>query len=187
MQAFSFNSRILDGKQEIVLKGKAQTMPESPLQRRQLTIGVVSDTHGLLRPSAAEALAGSDLIIHAGDIGSPQVLDWLSGIAPVVAVRGNTDHGEWLTGIPATEVVEVGGCHVYILHDLHRLDLDPAVAGMSVVISGHSHQPAVFEKHGVVYLNPGSCGPKRFKCPVSVARLRIKNGIPEAELVALPE
>ncbi len=150
-------------------------------------IGVVSDTHGLVRPAVLAALAGCDLIIHAGDIGFPEVLERLSAIAPVVAVRGNTDHGEWLAGVPATETVALAGCLLHLLHDIHLLDLDPVAAGISVVISGHSHLPAQYIKDGVLYLNPGSCGPKRFKCPVSLARLRIVSGVPEAELVALPE
>ena len=154
-------------------------------ERNNAVIGVISDTHGLLRAEAAAALSGSDLIIHAGDIGSQDLLETLSSMAPVVAVRGNTDNGDRLSEIPASEVVDVGGCLIYVLHDLQQLDLDPAAAGFSVVIYGHSHLPAVFVKNGVMYLNPGSSGPKRFKCPVSIAQLRIVNGLPEAELIAL--
>jgi putative phosphoesterase len=154
---------------------------------RDVTIGVISDTHGLLRADVVAALAGCDLIIHAGDIGSREVLHRLAAIAPVVAVRGNTDRVDRLADVPATEVADVGGCLVYVLHDLHLLDLDPVAAGICVVISGHSHQPARYEKDGILYLNPGSCGPKRFRCPVSMARLRIVKRVPAAELIELPE
>jgi len=172
---------------EVRGNGGAAILHGNPDVLRRVSIGVISDTHGLLRPSAVVALFGSDFIIHAGDIGSPEILERLSGIAPVVAVRGNTDQGDWLGGVPANEVIDVGGCLIYMLHNLHVLDLDPVAAGISVVISGHTHQPAQYEKDGVMYLNPGSCGPKRFKCPVSLARLRIVKGVPEAELIELPE
>jgi hypothetical protein len=134
-------------------------------------VGLISDTHGLLRPEAVRALMGSDLIIHAGDVGAPEILDALRAIAPVVAVRGNVDTGAWASGLPGTAVAEVCGTLLYVLHDLKELDLDPAAAGFGVVVSGHSHQPARAERGGVVFVNPGSAGRRRFKLPVTVARL----------------
>jgi putative phosphoesterase len=134
-------------------------------------VGLISDTHGLLRPEAMRALAGSDVIIHAGDVGSPEILDALRAVAPLVAVRGNVDTGAWASALPATAVAEAGSTLIYVLHDLNELDLDPAAAGFGVVVSGHSHQPASSEKSGVLYVNPGSAGRRRFKLPVTVARL----------------
>ncbi len=134
-------------------------------------VGLISDTHGLLRPAAVRALVGSDLIIHAGDVGAPEILDTLRAIAPVVAVRGNVDTAAWATDLPATAVAEAGGTLVYVLHDLNDLDLDPVAAGFGVVVSGHSHQPARAVRNGVLYVNPGSAGRRRFKLPVTVARL----------------
>lgn len=148
-------------------------------------VGVISDTHGLLRPQAQLALKGVDLIIHAGDVGKPEILAALREIAPVRAVRGNVDNGEWAQSLPATEVVEVGGVLLYVLHDLQQLDLDPAAAGFSAVISGHSHQPDIRHEGGVLYLNPGSAGPRRFTLPVSLALLTIAPGDVQAELVTL--
>lgn len=149
------------------------------------TVGVISDTHGLLRPEAVAALAGVDRIVHAGDIGSPDVLAALERIAPVAAVRGNTDRERWAAAIPETEVVEVGGVSLYVLHDLHELDLDPRAAGFAAVIAGHSHQPRLQEREGVLYLNPGSAGPRRFKLPISLARLTVAGPRVRAELVTL--
>lgn len=134
-------------------------------------VGLISDTHGLLRPEAVRALEGSDLIVHAGDIGAPEILDFLKGVAPVVAVKGNIDTGAWGSALPATAVAEVGGTVIYVLHDLNELDLDPAAAGLGVVVSGHSHKPASTERSGVLYVNPGSAGRRRFRLPVTVARL----------------
>jgi uncharacterized protein len=148
-------------------------------------IGVISDTHGLLRPEAVAALKGSDLIIHAGDIGSSQVLDQLQRITRVLAVRGNVDRGGWANLLPPTEVVEVAGVYLYVLHDVSALDLDAAAAGFRVVISGHSHRPSITEKNGVLFLNPGSAGPQRFWLPVSLARLHVRDGQCEAEIVEL--
>ncbi len=136
-------------------------------------VGVISDTHGLLRPEALAALAGVEHIVHAGDIGDPAVLQALAAIAPVTAVRGNNDHGPWAQAIPETAVLEVAGRHLYILHDLHLLDLDPRAAGMAAVIAGHSHRPASEVRDGVLYFNPGSAGPRRFKLPIAVGRLHI--------------
>jgi putative phosphoesterase len=137
------------------------------------TVGVISDTHGLLRPEALTALAGVDLIIHAGDIGDPQIIDALRQIAPVHAIRGNVDRGYWADEFSPTEIVEVAGQSLYVLHDLNELDLDPAAAGFRVVVSGHTHDPKVTEQRGVVYLNPGSAGPRRFKLPISLARMTV--------------
>jgi putative phosphoesterase len=142
-------------------------------KKAAMDIGVISDTHGLTRVEALAALSGSNLILHAGDIGSASVLDALGAIAPVVAIRGNCDRGPWAQELPDVEVVEAGAHLIYLLHDLHMLDLDPAAAGFRVVISGHSHKPAQQEQEGVLYVNPGSAGPRRFKLPVTVARLRL--------------
>jgi len=150
-----------------------------------MRIGVISDTHGLLRPQVAPALAGVELIIHAGDVGSADVLNGLRGIARVVSIRGNVDHGLWAQGLPTTEVVEAEGRLIYVLHDLWARDLDPVAAGFQVVISGHSHQPLIRREAGVLYVNPGSAGPKRFSLPISLAILTIGAAGDEAELVEL--
>lgn len=148
-------------------------------------IGVISDTHGLLRPEAVTALEDSGLIIHAGDIGSLDVLRALETIAPVVAVRGNNDKGPWAEALPETSVVEVGRMSIFILHDVKTLDHDPQAAGFRVVISGHSHRPKLEEHIGVLFLNPGSAGPRRFKLPVAVARLHVHDHALHAEQVSL--
>ena len=148
-------------------------------------IGVISDTHGLVRPEAIEALRASELIVHAGDIGGPEVLEALRAIAPVVAVRGTNDREGWAETLRETEVVEVGNALLYVLHDVHRLDLEPAVAGFHAVISGHSHRPLLEERRGVLYLNPGSAGPRRFNLPIAVARLRLRGSTLSAEVVEL--
>jgi putative phosphoesterase len=150
-------------------------------------IGVISDTHGLLRPEATAALTGVELIIHAGDIGNPKILAALAKIAPVHAVRGNTDRADWAADLPHTRVVEVGGILLYVLHELFALDLDPAAASFAAVIFGHSHQPHLERKNGVLYLNPGSAGPRRFKLPVSLSLLRIRGASLDAQLVELKE
>jgi putative phosphoesterase len=150
-----------------------------------MQIGVISDTHGLLRNEAVAELRGSDLIIHAGDVGRPVVLDELRRLAPVVAVRGNMDKGDWSKDLRSREVVEAAGTQLYVLHDLADLDLDPAGAGMAAVIFGHSHRPAIKEKNGVLYLNPGSAGPKRFTLPVTLARIVVRNGKPVGEIIEL--
>ena len=136
-----------------------------------------------MRPEALAALQGASHIIHAGDVGAPEVLAALNAIAPVSAIRGNVDFGRWVQALPATRAVEVEGVLVYVLHDLGALDLDPGAAGFVAVISGHSHQPRIERRRGVLYINPGSAGPRRFQLPVSVAHLRVINGIPAAELV----
>ncbi len=148
-------------------------------------VGVISDTHGLVRPEAVEALAGSELIIHAGDVGGPEVLEELGRVAPVVAVRGNNDRGAWAEALPLYEAVEVNDAFVYVLHDLKELDIAPAAAGFRVVVSGHSHKPLAEERRGVLYLNPGSAGPRRFKLPVTVARLRLSGDDASAEIINL--
>lgn len=149
------------------------------------TIGVISDTHGLLRQEALDALAGSDFIIHAGDIGDPKVLQRLRSLAPVTVVRGNNDNGDWAVRIPETEVLEVNGTLFYVLHIVEELDLDPRAAGFHCVVSGHSHRPQIETRDGVVFLNPGSAGPRRFKLPISVARVQVNNGSVHAEIVEL--
>lgn len=147
-------------------------------------IGVISDTHGLVRPQAVEALAGVDMILHAGDIGDGAVLDTLRDIAPVVAVRGNNDKGEWSSSLPDWEVVEIGPVSIYMLHNLNEIDISPA-GTFQVVVSGHSHRPVIEEKRGVLYLNPGSAGPRRFDLPISVAQLRIDGSTVNAKLIEL--
>jgi hypothetical protein len=148
-------------------------------------IGVIADTHGLVRREALAALGDSDLIVHAGDVGKPEVLVELGKIAPVVAVRGNSDKGPWASALPETEVVRVGECFLYVLHDVHMLDLDPAAAGFKAVISGHSHRPGVEERAGILYLNPGSAGPRRFNLPVTLARVRIRDRELDAQVIEL--
>ena len=138
-----------------------------------MKVGLISDTHGLMRESALAALRGSDLIVHAGDVGSAAVLEALRAVAPVVAVRGNIDKGDWASHLPATAVAEAAPALIYVLHDIHDLDLDPALAGFPIVVSGHSHKPGQSERDGVLYINPGSAGPQRFKLPLTVARLDV--------------
>jgi putative phosphoesterase len=148
-------------------------------------VGVISDTHGLVRPEALDALRGVALIVHAGDIGGPDVLAQLGAIAPVAAVRGNNDRGAWAAALPETDVVDVGGRLLYVLHDVKTLDLDPAAAGFHAVIAGHSHRPSVQERDGVLFLNPGSAGPRRFSLPIALARLRVGGARLDAEIVRL--
>jgi hypothetical protein len=154
-------------------------------QRTRTIVGVISDTHGLLRPQACTALEGSDIIVHAGDVGNPQILEQLRSIAETRAVRGNIDTGAWATLLPMTDVVEVGGVHLYVLHDLAALDLDPKAAGFAAVISGHSHRPVAQMRNGVLYLNPGSAGPRRFTLPIAVARLVIGDRLLSHEIIEL--
>ena len=149
-------------------------------------IGVISDTHGLLRPAAIEALRGVEHILHAGDVGDPSILDSLRNVAPVTAIRGNIDVGGPCSHLPATEVVTLHGHTFYMLHDRHALDLDPAAAGFSAVISGHSHKPLIEWRHGVLYMNPGSAGPRRFSLPVSIGLLTIGADGLQPRLVTLP-
>jgi uncharacterized protein len=148
-----------------------------------MRIGVISDTHGLVRPQALAALAGSRLVLHAGDVGAPSVLAALRAIAPVVAVRGNNDVGAWADRLPETKTVRAGGLRILVLHDVKALRV---ARGVDVVVSGHSHRPRNETRAGVLYLNPGSAGPRRFRLPIAVAVLRIVGGRPSAEIVELP-
>jgi putative phosphoesterase len=148
-----------------------------------MRIGVISDTHGLLRPDALKWLESSDHIIHAGDVGSPEIVPALEEIAPVTAIRGNIDTEAWAKRFPETEVVELGGLYFYVIHDINALDLNPRAAGLAAVISGHSHQPRQEVRDGVLYFNPGSAGPRRFKLPVSVGRLEISAGKLRGEIL----
>ena len=161
---------------------------EGGAARHQLLVGLISDTHGLLRPEALVALRGADHLVHAGDIGDPEVLRGLRAVAPLTAVRGNNDAGAWARTIPDTASVRLGGIVLHVLHDLKALDRDPAAAGFRVIVSGHSHQPRVEERDGVLYVNPGAAGPRRFRLPVSVGMLEIDGGRVRAriELLRLP-
>jgi hypothetical protein len=141
------------------------------LRKNVRILGLISDTHGLLREEALRALKGVDLILHAGDVGDPEILESLKKLAPVVAVRGNVDSGAWADALPLTEVVETEGATIYMLHILQDLDVNPAAVGFAIVVSGHSHKPLQIEKESVLYVNPGSAGPRRFQLPVTVARL----------------
>jgi putative phosphoesterase len=148
-------------------------------------IGVISDTHGLQRLEAVQALQGSELIIHAGGIGNPEILDGLRKIAPIAAIRGNVDHGIWAQGLPQTRTVEIGGVRVFLIHNINDLSIDAAAAGCAAVISGHSHRPSAVQKNGVVFLNPRSAGPRRFDLSVSVAVLRVLGKTVKAQVVEL--
>lgn len=147
-----------------------------------MRIGLISDTHGLLRPEALQALAGVERIIHAGDIGTPEVIESLRNIAPVDAVRGNNDKGPWATGFPPWLALEFGGVGIHVLHDVNELDVDPTAAGFRVIIAGHSHKPHVTERDGVLFVNPGSAGPRRFSLPVTVGYLSVADGSARAEI-----
>jgi len=152
-----------------------------------MLIGVISDTHGLMRQEALDALQGVERILHAGDIGKPEVLEALRAIAPVTAIRGNVDQSLWCASIPETELVEIEGRRIHMLHDLNTLGLDPVAAGVAIVISGHTHQPLIEERNGVLFLNPGSAGPRRFSLPISLATMTIEGGKVDARLVELEE
>ena len=153
--------------------------------RTVFRIGVISDTHGLLRPEALAALRGSDYIIHAGDVGAPEILEQLATLAPVSAIRGNIDKDAWARKLPKTEILEAGGISIYVLHDLAQLDLKPEASGFDVVVSGHSHVPRQEERNGLLYFNPGSAGPRRFKLPVSLGQLLVQDGKVRPELISL--
>jgi putative phosphoesterase len=148
-------------------------------------IGLISDTHSLLRPEALQALAGVERIIHAGDIGTPDVIETLRNIAPVDAVRGNNDKGAWAEEFPPWLAIELGGVGIHVLHDVKELDVDPTAAGFRVVIAGHSHKPQVTERDGVLFVNPGSAGPRRFSLPVTVGYLTVSGGNASAEIKSL--
>jgi putative phosphoesterase len=155
------------------------------MRERETLVGVISDTHGPLRPPAVSALRGSDIIIHAGDVGDPAVIDGLRAVAPTFIVRGNIDTQSWAAALPTIERVEVGGLLFYVLHDISQLDLDPAAAGFAAVVFGHSHQPSIETRAGVLFLNPGSAGPRRFKLPVAVARVSVLGQRLRPEIVEL--
>jgi putative phosphoesterase len=160
-------------------------MTETTMSEKRITLGVISDTHGLLRPEAVAALSGSERILHAGDVGAPEIIEALAQIASVTAIRGNVDTAAWARSLPDTEAIEIGGVSIYVLHDLGQLDLKPEVAGFRVVVYGHSHRPKIEEKNGVLYFNPGSAGPRRFDLPVSVGKLTIEGKRVWAELMEL--
>jgi len=149
-------------------------------------IGLISDTHGLLRPEALAALQGCDLILHAGDIGAPKIIEQLSALAPVRAIRGNVDRDAWASDFPERLIVETHAVRIYMLHDVSELDIDPAAENIGVVVSGHSHKPSRSERNGVLYLNPGSAGPRRFRLPVSLARLDTAALPWTVEMIELP-
>jgi len=150
-------------------------------------IGLISDTHGLLRPQAVSFLRGCDHIVHGGDIGRAAILAQLSALAPITAVRGNNDTGVWAEHLPQAALVQIGEVHIYVLHDVARLDIDPKAAGVHVVVSGHSHKPSVGRRDGILYVNPGSAGPRRFMFPISVAELIVADGAVSARLVELAQ
>lgn len=151
----------------------------------EIVVGIISDTHGLLRAEAVAALRGSNFIVHAGDIGDESILRNLESIAAVTVVRGNTDHDAWARRLPETAVLEVGGVRIYAVHDVDRLDIDPPAAGVDVVVFGHSHRPGIEHRDRVMYLNPGSAGPRRFNLPVTIAHLTIENGGAKAKIVEI--
>ncbi|HXV14265.1 MAG TPA: metallophosphoesterase family protein [Candidatus Krumholzibacteria bacterium] len=148
-------------------------------------VGVISDTHGLLRPEALTALAGSDRVIHAGDVGEEEILEALRAIAPLTVVRGNVDTQAWCSKLPYGDLLEVDGVRIYVVHDLGTLDIVPASAGVSVVVFGHSHHPDVFTRNGITFFNPGSAGPRRFRLPVTVGRIDVEDGRARAKIVEL--
>jgi uncharacterized protein len=151
----------------------------------EIVVGVISDTHGLLRPEAIRALRGADMIIHAGDVGNPEVIEELRGVAPTFVVRGNIDREHWAATLPMTAVVGVGDRLFYVLHEISQLDVDPAAAGFAAVVFGHSHVPSMETREGVLFLNPGSAGPRRFKLPVAIARVRVSGERIDSEIVEL--
>jgi putative phosphoesterase len=155
------------------VRSPKKSLPESPRPATKILrkIGLISDTHGLLPPEALQSLRGSDLIIHAGDVGDPSILESLANIAPVVAVRGNVDTAEWAKSLPETAVANGGDVTIYVLHDANALDLNPKAAEFHIVVSGHSHKPSRSERNGILYINPGSAGPRRFNLPITLARL----------------
>jgi putative phosphoesterase len=150
-----------------------------------LRVGLVSDTHGLLRPEARAFLVGCDYIVHGGDVGDPKILDDLAAMAPLIAVRGNNDAAPWAKRLRHTELIRVGNVFVYVIHNLAELDIDPRAAGVRVVVSGHSHKPSVQERDGIMYVNPGSCGPRRFKLPISAGEIVVSGSAVQARTVDL--
>jgi putative phosphoesterase len=150
-----------------------------------LRVGVIADTHGLLRPQATAFLQGCDHILHGGDIGGPEILEQLAALAPVTAVRGNNDTQAWAASLPNTRLLQLGGVRVFVVHDLGQIKMDPSAAAVQVIVAGHLHQPSLRQRDGVVYLNPGSAGPRRFKLPISVAEFSISGTAVTARLVEL--
>ena len=148
-------------------------------------VGLISDTHGLLRPEALAALKGSELIIHAGDIGKPEVLETLSSIAPLIAIRGNNDRGPWVKKLPDIFNAQINGIQIHVIHNVKEMVNDPSVDGIKLVVSGHSHVPGVLKRDGMLFINPGSAGPRRFKLPVTVARLNLGGKNPGARIIEL--
>src|SRR5882724_4104874 len=155
--------------------------------KNTLRVALLSDTHGLMRAEARTFAVGCDYIIHGGDIGSAQILDELAAVAPLFAVRGNNDTQEWAAHLPETEMIRIGGAFVYVIHDLSQLDIEPHAAGVQVIVSGHSHKPLVEERDGILYVNPGSCGPRRFKLPISVGELIVAGTQVSGRTVELAE
>jgi uncharacterized protein len=155
------------------------------MPRNEILVGVISDTHGLLRPEAIGALRGADIIVHAGDVGNPQIIDKLRGVAPTHVVRGNIDNGTWAAGLPMIAIVDVGELKFFVLHQVSQLALDPVTEGYAAVMFGHSHAPSAETREGVLFLNPGSAGPRRFKLPVTVARVRVSGRRIRPEIVQL--
>jgi len=155
--------------------------------RQKLRVGLISDTHGLLRPEARSLLLGCDYIVHGGDIGAAEILEDLAALAPLVAVRGNNDNQDWARDLPETEMVRVGGAFLYVIHDLSQLDIDPFAAGVQAIVSGHSHKPLIEMRDGIVYVNPGSAGPRRFKLPISMGELLIDGATVTARTVELAD
>lgn len=152
-----------------------------------LRVGIVSDTHGLLRPEAKIFAGACDYIIHGGDVGSQSILDQLAALAPLIAVRGNNDRQAWAAHLPETEMIRVGGVFVYVIHDISRLDIDPHAAGVQVIVSGHSHKPLIEKREHILYINPGSCGPRRFTLPISVGEMFVEGTKVRARTVELTE
>jgi uncharacterized protein len=161
-------------------------MPSACTEAKPVRVGLISDTHGLLRPEALACLEGSDFIVHAGDIGDASILEALEEIAPVTAVRGNNDTGAWARRVPHSATLHAGGAAIYVIHDVAQLGIEPAQHGVQAVIAGHSHKPRVERRGDVLFVNPGSAGPRRFKLPVSVGRLVIRDGEVTAELIDVP-
>lgn len=155
------------------------------MRAREFVLGVISDTHGLLRPEALGALRGSDMIIHAGDVGKPEVIDRLGEVAPTHVVRGNIDKGSWAAALPMTGLVTLGQHRLFVLHDISQLDVDPAATGFAAVVFGHSHRPSIETRRGILFLNPGSAGPRRFKLPVTIARVKTSGQRLRADIVEL--
>ena len=155
--------------------------------RHDLRVGLLSDTHGLLRPEARAFLVGCDYIIHGGDVGGSEILEELALMAPLIAVRGNNDTQPWAARLRRTELIRLGGVFLYLIHNLEELDIDPGAAGVKVVVSGHSHKPKIEEREGILYVNPGSCGPRRFKLPISVGEIIVSGSAVKARIVDLSE